>query len=222
MKRDEPQPCVRRGNRVGRAHRLPYRPQRIGQQRLRAQAGEKAAHPFLQRGGRYGAFFQFPAHILIQDDRPGDQLREKQNKRGVIDKIPLGGHFAAINVDDICLRLKGVKADAERQRSLRRIRAQPHRVHKKRSVFEKNKRAEIDQQACRQGQRAQARLFARRSEAKRPVEQHRPDDQRHIPDFSPRIKENACGKQKGVARLRGQQQVRKHRAGQEKDKKRQA
>ena len=48
-------------------------------------------------------------------DRPGDQVREHRDEAGEIDKVGHRLGFAAIDVDRVAERLKGVEADAERQ-----------------------------------------------------------------------------------------------------------
>ena len=55
-------------------------------------------------------------HIRIADDRPGDQLREHRDIGREIDKTPLRGDIAAVDIDEIAHDLERVKADPDRER----------------------------------------------------------------------------------------------------------
>ena len=56
------------------------------------------------------------SHIRIADDWPGDQLREHRDIGREVDKAPLRGDIAAVDIDEIAHDLERVKADPDRER----------------------------------------------------------------------------------------------------------
>ncbi len=97
---------------------------------------DQAQPPRKMPGPRGAARAQLREQIARALDRPRDKLREKADEQRVIAQMPFGLTAAAVHVDHIGKRLKGVKADADRQQNihLEAVRGQARELEQRREI----------------------------------------------------------------------------------------
>ena len=91
--------------------------QRVGQHDLLPQAGREEGQPHREIGMAEAHRFRLPElrhHLLVVDDRPGDELREEGHEQAVVQE-PVFRRLALGGIDQIRHLLEGEERDAERQ-----------------------------------------------------------------------------------------------------------
>ena len=112
---DRAKPRVERADRAGVESRVRDFSARIREQDFFREAEHEegdAAREFVRSED---AMFELVGEKGEFQDRPRDEVREHGNETGKIDEVRHRLGLAAINVDRVAERLKGVEADAERQ-----------------------------------------------------------------------------------------------------------
>ena len=133
---------------------IPERADVVGEQYLFPETDGKPLHAGGKLFGTETPRAKLGGHVLIPDDRPGDQLREERDKCAEADKVFLFLGVAAVNVDRIGHRLERVEGNADRQREPERGDAYAGNAAERRGeqieVFEENEQREVDNGIDRQ------------------------------------------------------------------------
>jgi len=185
---DSPQPgkpeiqrvCRERENRVGNLAR------RVRQQHLFRKAADEAPHAGERPPGGTLAAVDLRRNIVVFDDRPRDQLREKRDVQQQLAEAFRALAGRAVNVDDIAEPLEGVKRNPDRQHDAgRRERKAEQPVqgeHEEIKVLERPERQQV-----RGGRKRQD------APAVRPCAHEQP------PEYV--VRQHACAEQQGILRL---------------------
>ena len=95
-------------------------PQKVGKQHFFAQSDEKPPGALPDACKVVGAAAELPGNVGIPDNGPRDELGEKGDVAGKVDEVLLGGCLPPVYVNGVAENLKGVEADAHRQRQLQK------------------------------------------------------------------------------------------------------
>ena len=117
---------------------IPERADVVGEQYLLPKTNGKPLHAGGKLFGAETPRAKLGGHVLIPDDRPGDQLWEERDKCAEADKVFLFLRVASVNVDRIGHRLERVEGNADRQCNLRH-----RKPHKRQAVQVFRKESEI-------------------------------------------------------------------------------
>ena len=133
---------------------IPERADVVGEQYLLPETNGKPLHAGGKLFGAETPRAKLGGHVLIPDDRPGDQLWEERDKCAEADKVFLFLRVASVNVDRIGHRLERVEGNADRQREPERGDAYAGNAAERRGeqieVFEENEQREVDNGIDRQ------------------------------------------------------------------------
>ena len=231
---EDAQPGQRQGS-VGEADAVrgddigPQRADRIGKDDLFRQAENKLRRALLGLAHCTAPArrVQGRGHVTVTHDRPDDQLREKDNVGGKVDRVALRFCLAGVYVRDIADEFEYVIADAKRQYRQKCQGGQPQpgdlieRVDQEICVFEKDQRGRADGDGQHQHKPAPARLAPPQKQPGQIVDQNQHGDQRQPGDAGPAVKEDAFQQKDRVFGAPGrkiiQQQCQRHKTEQKHD-----
>ena len=148
----------------------------------------------------FAAVFQLVGHVAIAHDRPGHQLGEEREIPREIHKRALR-LCAAVHVDGVAQRLKGVKRDAQRQMDLRR-QIQPQQARNEARVLKVPERTQRKRQRAHERDLAIAR-FRFDNHARNLVHQRAGKHKKRVFPLAPAIKHQVGDEQKRVPRFAG-------------------
>ena len=129
-------------------------------------------------------------HLFVVDDRTGDELREKGNKKRVIQKVVLFG-FMTVTVHQIGNLLKGKEADRQRQNQMQqrylRTEEEVCVIDEKVGIFKIAQQRQIDADTEKEQKLRFSAVYQFLSY--QIVKNHRSQNQRQVNGIPPAVKE---------------------------------
>ena len=212
----------------GRRHRSfrgfadpgPDLPRRIGQKDFFAHTGGQGAHTGGKQLSGMGAGAKLIVHVLIADDRAGDQLGEQGHVGAECGKIPLFVGIHPIHVDDVGQRLERIEGNTHGQCHIQvsqlGARQGPHGIQCQIGVLEEAENRQIDRNS---GDHIPLRPAAVRfpifsnHPSKEIIHGDGKQHQKHVQGLPPAVEDQAGEKQSGVAPLQRRDKIQKQHNG---------